>query len=59
MNSIRKRYGLATLAVTMWAASVGASAGERDFRDLSSAWWQWAVSIPAQVSPLLDANGKA
>lgn len=58
MNSMRKRYGLATLAVTMWAASVGASAGERDSRDLSSAWWQWAVSIPAQVNPLLDANGK-
>jgi hypothetical protein len=58
MNNSRKLCGLAVLAVTAGAASLGASAAEHDASGLTSAWWQWAISIPAQESPLLDVDGQ-
>jgi hypothetical protein len=27
------------------------------FKQLSAEWWQWALSIPTSVNPLLDTNG--
>src|SRR6267378_5783893 len=27
------------------------------FKELSTEWWQWALSIPTSVNPLLDATG--
>jgi len=28
------------------------------FKQLSAQWWQWALSIPTSVNPLLDATGE-
>src|SRR5262245_23872896 len=36
---------------------VNSSANGRSYGEWSAAWWQWALSIPTTVSPLLDASG--
>jgi hypothetical protein len=34
-----------------------AMAGKGKIPNLGSEWWQWVLSIPSSVNPLLDANG--
>jgi hypothetical protein len=29
----------------------------KPFNQLTAEWWQWALSIPTKVNPLLDTNG--
>ncbi len=33
------------------------SQSQKTFGKLSNAWWQWALSIPTNVNPLLDTTG--
>lgn len=35
-----------------------ATAGPGDVDKSGAAWWQWALSIPASVNPLLDTTGE-
>ncbi len=37
---------------------VPASAGPGDVDKSGAAWWQWALSIPASVNPLVDTTGE-
>ena len=32
-------------------------ADAQSFKQLSAQWWQWALSIPTSINPLLDATG--
>lgn len=52
---------LLALGLTLAAPATGGVAGERGdkpaVRQLSAAWWQWALSIPASVNPLGDPTG--
>jgi hypothetical protein len=34
-----------------------ATADSSSFKELSAEWWQWAVSIPTSVNPVLDTTG--
>ena len=35
-----------------------AHADSNDFKKLSAEWWQWALSIPTSVNPLVDTTGE-
>ena len=49
--------GLALAAPAM-AGDTAAKGGDAPtVRELSAAWWQWALSIPASVNPLGDPTG--
>ena len=58
MTSAFKRkvasIGIAT-ALTLLQGS--ALAGPPDDTKSGAAWWQWALSIPASVNPMLDTTG--
>jgi len=59
--SIRKTLLATTLATALVAgslASTGAYADGQDFKRSSAEWWQWALSIPESVNPLLDTTGE-
>jgi len=46
----------ATLALSVAAFPAAADGPDNSAR--SGAWWQWALSIPAAVNPMLDATGQ-
>ena len=49
---------LAVGALLLVARPQGARADEPPYALLNE-WWQWALSIPASVNPILDNSGKA
>jgi hypothetical protein len=40
------------------AVTAGPVADGAAFRDLSAAWWQWLISVPTPVNPILDETGE-
>lgn len=48
---------LAALALVLGGAALPAGATDDEGRELTAQWWQWALSIPAASSPLLDDTG--
>lgn len=59
-TSIRKTLLATTLATALVAGtlvSAGAYADGQDYKNTTPEWWQWALSIPASVNPLLDETG--
>lgn len=57
MSTFRK--GLASGALYALSLLTSLDAVADDARDLQSAWWQWALSIPGPVNPMNDATGQA
>jgi hypothetical protein len=55
--SIRKTL-LATALATGLLVSTGAYADGQDYKNTTPEWWQWALSIPVGVNPLLDTTGE-
>jgi hypothetical protein len=54
----RKRLVIAAgLALGLALPVRSAFADDASFRELSAEWWQWALSIPAAESPILDETG--
>jgi hypothetical protein len=59
MNHLASRLLPMTAAVLCALCLGSAQASEHDDEARSSAWWQWAVSIPPAHNPLLDTSGQA
>ena len=65
-NSIARLLLTALVAITCIAAGRASAAilppnskpYGKTYSQWAKAWWQWAVSIPADVNPLLDATGQ-
>jgi hypothetical protein len=58
-----KSYALARTACLAIAAAMLlggnlAFAQTQSYKQLTAEWWQWALSIPAEVSPLTDTTGE-
>jgi hypothetical protein len=52
------RCSLAMVAVGVWLLlPTRVSFADDERKSLSAEWWQWALSIPPAVNPLLDATG--
>jgi hypothetical protein len=60
-SNMNHRHALAgAMSFALGFASVPSTAAETDdvsFKELSAQWWQWAMSIPAAVNPLVDDTG--
>jgi len=64
MLTLALALSLAVLAPPAQAANgnpgvlpVNSNPNGRSYGEWSAAWWQWALSIPTTVNPLLDATG--
>ena len=58
IRSLALALGL-TLAMPALAAEGGAKIGQPPLLGtLSGAWWQWALSIPANANPLIGPTGE-
>jgi len=53
-HSHRLVAAASALVLSTAAWGDGTTTGKGELRDLAAQWWQWALSIPAPVSPLLD-----
>lgn len=59
MNSAFKAWLMSIVVCSgFMLALTPAIAGPGDVTKSGAAWWQWALSIPADVNPLLDATGE-
>lgn len=59
MNSAFKRwFALAGIGVALMLTLTPTTAGPGDVDKSGAAFWQWAFSIPTDVSPLLDTTGE-
>ena len=58
-NALRNRLITALpLALALAAQANPAAAESEGLKALSAQWWQWALSIPAPLNPLLDTTGE-
>jgi hypothetical protein len=59
MSKVRNLAAIAS-GVTLWSLlSTGVAVAQTDaYKQLSAEWWQWVLSIPASVNPLVDATGE-
>jgi hypothetical protein len=60
MNKIRNVVVTAAVIVTavfLPTNAVLAKNSNASFTQLSAEWWQWVLSIPPSINPLLDTNG--
>lgn len=55
VRSVIASVGIGTALMLMQST---ATAGPGDVEKSGAAWWQWVSSIPVDVNPLLDPNGK-
>src|SRR5690242_16468952 len=63
MKNIRRLFLAATAVVTVGLLSPNAAiarggGGNAAWPQLAAEWWQWALSIPPSVNPLLDTTGE-
>ena len=59
MNSVfKKRLVAVGIGLALALILTSATAGPGDVDKSGAAFWQWAFSIPADVSPLLDVGGE-
>lgn len=58
MNLRLRLFGIAAIALACAATPAFADDDSNDsLSALSAQWWQWALSIPATINPLLDTTG--
>ena len=58
MNKQFKRVVRAAfIVVASFSANAAVADDGASWKQLSSEWWQWALSVPTSVNPLLDATG--
>jgi hypothetical protein len=56
--NIERLVAIVGIGLGLVVSANSATADSSLLNELSAEWWQWAVSIPAPVNPLLDTDGK-
>lgn len=56
-HTVKRLVTLAGIVLAFATSLPPVSAESRSYKELSTEWWQWILSIPRAVNPLLDDTG--